>query len=527
MSNNIVKHGQLEDIARDLWNKAKARDIEALTYNPTTKTITATNSGTNAGTNALSIPVQLTNLASLDEKAAFKQDVSSDNVAITSNRNIGTSFGADSKDRSLGFRRLTTDSFADGYIDHIRINIPNSSINNNAGTTSRWFVWAVKQGENDKNGDTVTRVVCDNSTITVTTVNENKFVKIPVKYSFENGTYFIVRCTTHQPEIVNGISSEYSEDVINMNNTQPPMVPGTVVNWASGDNITRSNTVVMQLYGRESIGSLSSKLNQVQTDGSKYVLKSDTTDGTGTESKAGKVVKLGTDGKINSNMIPEIAINRVLQADNESAALGMIGEGKDHLQVGDVVVLQNTNKIYIYRGRPADQNSDNFTRDFLEIAMGNGTVKTVNNVTPSANGNVSIDLDNLPKVKAELDKKISNITLKADKKKLQITRADGQNEDVDLTEAFKATNIAYGKPIAGVAKATVDDALVALNEEATKSVKKIHNGTPDNQGNINVVVNQSGAAGITMTFGSNGGTPVEIVTYMTSEEVTAIKELFR
>ena len=31
MSNNIVKHGQLEDIARDLWTKAKARDIEHMT----------------------------------------------------------------------------------------------------------------------------------------------------------------------------------------------------------------------------------------------------------------------------------------------------------------------------------------------------------------------------------------------------------------------------------------------------------------------------------------------------------------
>ena len=81
MSNNIVKHDQFKEVVQDLWNKAKARDIENLTYDPATKTITGTNSGTNAGNNALSIPVQLTNLVSIDEKAEFKQDVSSDNVA--------------------------------------------------------------------------------------------------------------------------------------------------------------------------------------------------------------------------------------------------------------------------------------------------------------------------------------------------------------------------------------------------------------------------------------------------------------
>ena len=520
MSNNIVKHGQLEDIAQTLWNKAKARDIEELTYDPATKTIT----GTNSSNNALSIDVELTNLASLDEKAEFKQDVSADNVAITSNRNIGTSFGADSKDRSLGFRRLTTDSFADGYIDHIRINIPNSSINNNAGTTSRWFVWAVKQGENDKNGDTVTRVVCNNSTITVDTVDGNKFVKIPVKYSFENGTYFIVRCTTHQPEIVNGISSEYSEDVINMNNTQPPMVPGTVVNWASGDNITRSNTVVMQLYGRESIGSLSLKLNQVQTDGSKYVLKSETTDGTGTEARAGKVVKLGADGKLNTNMLPELAINRVLTAANKTAALNMRGQNQDQLQLGDVVIItEEQNRVYMCKN---EATGISFDAAFIELSLGNGTVKTVNSQRPDDTGNVSIDLEHLPKVKAELDKKISNITLKNDKKHLTVTKADGHSEDVNLTEAFKANNITYGKQIAGADRATVDEALEALNREVGKGVKSIKGGTPDNNGNIEVTVAEDGADGIKVTFGTSGGTAVKIATYMTASEVEHIKGLF-
>ena len=44
MSNNIVKHDQLKDIAGDLWTKAKARDIKSISYEASTKKIKATNS---------------------------------------------------------------------------------------------------------------------------------------------------------------------------------------------------------------------------------------------------------------------------------------------------------------------------------------------------------------------------------------------------------------------------------------------------------------------------------------------------
>ena len=56
------------------------------------------------------------------------------------------------------------------------------------------------------------------------------------------------------------------------------------------------------------------------------------------------------------------------------------------------------------------------------------------------------------------------------------------------------------------------------------TVKKINGGSPDNQGNVVVTATQNGA-GISMTFGTDG-TAVPVATYMTTEEVTAIKNLF-
>ena len=532
MSNNIVKHDQFKEVVQDLWNKAKARDIENLTYDPATKTITGTNSGTNAGNNALSIPVQLTNLVSIDEKAEFKQDVSSDNVAITNNKYIGSNIGFESKDRSLGFRQLTTSAFVDGYVDHIRIYVDNA----NDSLTSTWKVWAITKGANGKESDTVNKVIPTAESLKVNSIVDGsetkKFVIIPVKESFENETYFIVRCDTHKLEVSQDITTAYRKDVVNLNKSQPPDTANATIDWTYNAD---KNTAIMYLYGRESIGSLSLKLNQLQADGSKYVLQSETTNTGGETQYAGRVVKLGDDGKINSNMIPEIAINRVLEAADESAALGKIGEGKDNLQVGDVVVLQDTNKIYIYKGRPDGQANDIFTRDFLEIAMGNGTVKSVNTILPEANGNVTVRAEhikyntdaNSKTVKQVLDEKISNIVLNtSDKKHLTITKADNQTTDLDLTEAFKANNIAYGKNISGTNRATVENAIDALVEANNSNVKTIQGGRPNNTGNIEVAVAEEGTEGIKVTFGSSGGTAVKIATYMTEQEVRAIKDLF-
>lgn len=377
----LINQSRLQQFATALWTKIKGRYDDAfINAEITESTVEEKKLKFTKIKGGDKVEVNLKDYARLTDKNDFKQDVSADNVAIIDNINIGTNFGVGSKDRSLGFRRLTTDSFSDGYVDHIRINIPNSNTNTNAGTTSRWFVWAIKQGANDKNGDTVTKVVCNDLVINVDTINENsqekKFVRIPVKDSFENGTYFIVRCTTHELEIVNSINPEYSEDVVNMNKTQPPMVPGTAIDWTAGDNVKTSNTVIMQLFGRESIGSLSLKLKQTQSDSSLYVKHSECTDGTGSETKAGKVVKLDRQGKLDKTLLPKIAINEYypISAFNNTELANVEYEN------GDVVVVttngQVSKRYLCINKRDGVTNS---TEDFVELNSKDGVVTSLNN----------------------------------------------------------------------------------------------------------------------------------------------------
>lgn len=529
MSNNIVKHGQLQEIAQDLWNKAKKRDIEAITYEASTKKIKATNSQTPA----LALEAQLTNLVAIDERAKFQQDVSVDKAGSVNNLHIGTLNGTANRDRFSGCRSMTSKSFVDGYVNHLLVVLDDAL---NVNDPTNWKVWAIKKGAT-RNADVVFKAyhtsALISSTVQQCTIQNQtvKCAKITIDEEFRDEVYFIVQCDGKPVRVMTNTPPEHAQDIVNLSKA-PSNTPNSTIDWNQFN--ANQNMVAICLVGRESISSLAEKLKSTQADGSNYVLKTDTTDTGGETQHANKVVKLGADGKINSNMIPEIAINRVLQATNKGNALQLIGEGKDRLQVGDVVVLQDTSKIYIYKGRPDSTDRNDFDRDFLEISMGNGTVKSVNTILPEANGNVTVNADNInlsstdtTKVKTELDKKISTITLHNDKKHLTITKATGTTpEQLDLTNAFAADNISYTGTIGGAAKTNVKEAIDALNEEAKKGVKKIHNGTPDAQGNINVAVNQAGTTGITMTFGTTGGTPVQIATYMTTDEVNQIKALF-
>lgn len=109
----------------------------------------------------------------------------------------------------------------------------------------------------------------------------------------------------------------------------------------------------------------------------------------GGNDKAGKLVKLSSNGKLDESLIPAIALNEVIPATDKNNTLSKIGTGVGQINRGDVVTLAD-GSIHIYKGRPAGQIDNNFDRDFLSLSVGNGTVKRVNNIAPGADGNVTV-----------------------------------------------------------------------------------------------------------------------------------------
>lgn len=524
MPNNIVKYEQLREIAGDLWDKAKKRDITALEYDEATKTI----KGKNPDNQSLAISAKLTNLVAINERAKFQQDVSVDKAGSVNNLNIGRLNGAANRNRFSGCRGITSKSFVDGYISYLSVFVdPTLNVNDQTA----WQVWAIKKGRT-KTDDVVFKAYHTTGNVQATveecTINNStyKCAKIVINEEFADEVYFIVQCIGKEVMVITDIPTEHAGDVVNLS-LAPPTTQNSPIQW-TGYNAP-DNMLALRLVGRESITSLAEKLRQTQADGSKYVLQSETTNTGGSNQYAGKVVKLGDDGKVNANMLPSIAINEYIPA----TAFTHDALRQLEFQNGDIVVVTANGKVTRYLCVDKAGHTSDLRGAFVPLNDKDGIVFSVNGQTPGANGDVTVRAEHIKytngqntTVKEELDKKISNIALKTgDNKQLTITKADNTTSDVNLTEAFKADNISYSGQIGGATKNNVKEAIDALKDEANKGIKSIKGGRPNANGELDVTVNTTGN-GITMTFGTTGGTPVQIATYMTADEVNQIKALF-
>lgn len=402
----LINQSRLQQFATKLWAKIKERYDDAFvdaTLTAAEKKIKFTKKKGGA-----TVDVDLADYARLQDRNGFKQDVSADNVAITNNSHIGSDIVFDSRNRSVGFRQLTTSAFVDGYVDHIRIYVEGTD----TSTDSTWTVWAITKDANRKEGDRVAEVICDARTLEVSSITEGsevkKFVKIPITKSFENETYFIVRCTTHNLQVLRNVKQEYSNDSINMNDSQPPKTPNTAIDWASGGN-TPNNTAIMYLFGRESIGSLSLKLKQTQADSSLYVKHTDCVTTGGAVEQAGKVVKLDDSGKLNKNMLPSIAINEYIEI---TAFTNDVLRSKTYENGDVVVVTSGTDRGSRYLCINKDgSNLANLTDAFIKLNDKDGIVTNVNGVTGAVTLNIEATTDKLQlKVNNEMKSEVEIIT---------------------------------------------------------------------------------------------------------------------
>ena len=378
----LVNQSRLQQFATKLWEKIKGRYDNALNGATLSDGTSQEKKITFTRVNGTEEVVNLKDYTRLQDRNEFKEDVSADNVAIIDNSGIGSGTSFASQNRSLGFRQLTTNSFVDGYIDHIRVYMESSIAVNTAST---WRVWAIKKGANDKNGDVVNEVIYNQETFTVNSVTGDsagdKFVKIPINKIFENDIYFIVQCTTHKLKVVSSIEQRYINDVVNMNQSQPPMQKGETIDWTNGYNATE-NTAIMYLYGRESIGSLSLKLNKTQADSSLYVKHTDCVTTGGTAGEAGKVVKLGDDGKLHDSLIPSIAINEYI----EVATFDHATLQRQRYENGDVVVVTSGGQVTKrYLCIKKDKNPSDLTEGFVELNAKDGVVTSVNDLKGAIN----------------------------------------------------------------------------------------------------------------------------------------------
>lgn len=382
---NLINRTGLKKFADGFWTKIKGRYDNAFKEARISASDSDDKKITLTRVSGATVDVELTDYARLQDRNKFKKDVSVDNVGVVDNSHIGATPKVTSMRRGLGFRQLTTSAFVDGHVDHIRIYVDSA----NTRDTSTWKVWAITKGT-DRTQDSVNAVAFLGD-LNVETVQENgqtkKIVNIPINTSYATETYFIVRCTTHDMLVIDDIDQKYRNDSVNLGDTnQPPDTPGSPINWDT--NAEGANTAIMYLYGRESIGSLAEKLRQTQADGSNYVLKSETT-ATGGNGKAGKVAKLGADGKLDATMLPSIAVNDYfpVTAFTDEQLRTLTYEN------GDVVFDRTTQKRYLCVDK--EHNTTNLRNAFVELNDKSGVVTSVNDETGAVNLEIATTTEKL------------------------------------------------------------------------------------------------------------------------------------
>ena len=394
----LINKTRLERFATGLWAKIKERydvafknaTISPGTGNEKHITFERINGQT-------PLKVSLEDYARLQDRNEFKKDVSVNDAANINNTHIGTVNGAMSRNRFLAYRGLTSKSFIDGYVHSIIVYIGGSVPNDTAST---WKVWAINKKQN-KNSDTINTLLYNAYEGTVETLNINgtdrKIVRIPVDRTFNEEVYFLLRTTTQDIQAMTQISPQYIEDVINVPHDQSS-VPNTNVNYA--DNAT-NNTITMHLVGRESIKSLSEKLDKVNADGGLYVKQ----DEVSVTSEANKVVRLGADGKLDSNMLPSVAIGEYFEI-NEFTDNAL--QRLNHYENGDTVVVTSgadTGSRYLCINKGA---TGALTNAFIKLNDKNGLVTSVNEKTGAIVLGIASTTDKLQlkvnnEIKSEID----------------------------------------------------------------------------------------------------------------------------
>lgn len=364
----LVNQSRLQQFATGLWAKIKERyddafvGAEITASTDTEKKIKFTKAG-----GGEKVEVNLQDYARLQDRNAFKKDVSVDDAKVVSNANVGSINGTvPAGSRTTGYRGLTSKLFTDGYVKSLRIYLPT-----NASGTINAHVWMIKKGALRTEDKLLEPKI--HQSLQVLSSGEKRYIDVEIGRKFTDETFFVLRTEGNQLiQGINNIKSGFTEDIINVNAQFNPTVVDTLTNW---DNYNPNTDLVghMELHGRTGIVDISKRLEEINLASGNYVLQSDTTNTGGETRYAGKVVKLDEQGKLNKDMLPSIAVNDYFSVtaftDEKLGALTY--------ENGDVVVVENggvVSKRYlcIHKG------ATNSTTEFVELNSRDGVVQSVN-----------------------------------------------------------------------------------------------------------------------------------------------------
>lgn len=390
----LITQGKLKLFANKLWKKIKDKYDRTFNEVSLSDRTSQDKKLTFTRVNGTREEINLEDYVRIQDKNDFKQDVSS-NVGMTDGTlKLGNIIGVENRGgRVSGYRSITSKQFVDNYVSYLSVLADDSLA---AESSSSWTVWAVEKKLN-RDEDRVFRQYNRRSvTVKEITIDNNtyKYVDLKIEEKFEKEVYFIVGFDDDRNKgyrVIN-LKPEYQNtDAVNVS-TRP--TEGGTISW---EPEVKNNVAVMVIHGRESIGSLSEKINKLSPDSGLYVKQEETTN-TGGATNHNKVVRLDNNGKLNKDMLPSIAINDYFEIEQFTNDALRVKEYEN----GDVAVVRNTGKKYLCINKVEGQS--NLTDAFIELNSKDGSVVSVNEKTGAVNLELEATADKLKlKIKSGSD----------------------------------------------------------------------------------------------------------------------------
>lgn len=405
---NLVKHSQLKEVSLDLWNKAKERTngaFKTATYDEATQTITFTKVDNSE------VTVNLTDLASKESDNIFiGKNVFDDLFVGGESEVVGGSVPAGNRGGAVGTKKFGHRGYdshtnnGNGYVNSLLI-----GVTKDVGATAEVSVWEVKKGST--RNDDIPTLVASNVQLAVkgdapweNTSGNRNYVEFLVNKTYNSPTYFIyqVHPSTEADRVIStdGDNNDYILIGDDTDVTQQNIAGLSSFNIVGVHALKRGEINIIDLI--TSGGSVKTVNNQMadgqgnvtvgieHINGLRAELDSKVDDSeVSLTAVANMIPRLGADGKLDTNMIPELAITRIKRANTKQEALGLVGDSTEAgLQTGDVVVIiGEKNAIFMYNGG----TSGNFDDDFIKLSIGDGTIKIINGQTPDGTGAVTLN----------------------------------------------------------------------------------------------------------------------------------------
>lgn len=153
---------------------------------------------------------------------------------------------------------------------------------------------------------------------------------------------------------------------------------GKVGNAGGGGTVTSVNNQNPDPQGNVTIGIADIQGLQGQLDGKIDKTQIGTTNG--------MIPQIGINNKLATSIMPDLAITSVTVVADKQGAMNLITNGT--IQVGDVVVIESdNNSVHMYNGK----TNKPFEQSFIELSLGEGTIKVINNQRPDSTGSLTLN----------------------------------------------------------------------------------------------------------------------------------------